>query len=254
MSATYQAVFARCKSVSVLQQALDVALGEETWNDRRIEIGDLAFSPRGWVMLEPVEFDFFLARGTSREPRLARLARALGTATYQVDARGSVVTTLTEADRTGKLRVSGTPLHALQVRPAKAEVGFGLLPVSEDIRTQVANLDGSPRLADYLGELAGFGNWRRMERSGETIYFTAPAAARRSSAAIIAPMPAAKAAAKPATPPSEPAPPAQPPAPAKAAPKAAPKAAAKPAARTAPTKTRRAPASPGRTSRKPSKR
>jgi len=226
VSGTDEAVFARCKSMDALQHAVDSALREETWSAKRIDIADVQFSPRGWAMLTPIDLGFFLETGDSDEIRLVRFARALGAPVYQVDVRSSVSVTLLEADATGRLRVSGKPLWSRNKgsagglgSPVKETIGFGLLPVTPAIRERLENLADDPRVAEYLGDLAGFAGWRRrQERDGEPLAFSARAGApvRRAPSA---------ASDRPATP----------------APRGTPP---------APAKVRRAPASPGRTTRK----
>lgn len=216
MSGTYEAVFTRCKSRAALQGALDRALAAESWPVKeRIEVAEVQFSERGWAMLMPLDHAFFLERGDAGENRLVRLARELRAPVYEVSVKG-VTTTLVEASSEGALRVSGASLP--QVKATTKEVGFGLLPVTDTIRDRAKRLADDARLADYLGELAGFPTWRRSPRDGEPLVFTAPASAPLRREMSVA-----------SDPPATPAPRAIPP---------------------ARGRVRRAPASPGRTTRK----
>jgi hypothetical protein len=217
VSATYEAVFTRCKSRAALQGALDRALAAETWPPKeRIEVAEVQFSERGWAMLMPLDRSFFLERGDANENRLVRLARELGAPVYEVDVRGGSTVTLIEASADGALRVSGASLA--QAKATTKDVGFGLLPVTDTIRERAKRLADDPRLADYLGELAGFPTWRRSPRDGEPLVFTAPASAPPRREPSVASSP-------PATP----------------APRDT---------RPSPSRVRRAPASPGRTTRR----
>jgi hypothetical protein len=108
VSGDAEAVFARCKTQRAIQRAIDDALAQESWPDapRRIEVAEIQLA-RGWCMLVPLAPSFFLARGDTSSPRIARFARALGAPVYEVVVRSSVATTLIEANALGQLRISG---------------------------------------------------------------------------------------------------------------------------------------------------
>jgi len=172
MSGWRQAVILRQRRIDVIQRALSAVLDAESWSPatpRRLYVGAADASSRGWTMIVPELADFFLDRGWMTEPRLCRLARELRCPAYEVDVREPAATTLYEVNELGRTRISGAirPL-ALALGDdgaalVSARVGFGLVPVSDDIRDRVAALAGarSADLADYLGAVAGFPGWTR---------------------------------------------------------------------------------------------
>ena len=184
MSGWRQAVFLR-QRLDVIQRALSEVLDEEAWSPatpRRLYIGGADASSRGWTMIVPELANFFLDRGGLGEPRLCRLARELRCPAYEVDVREPAATTLYEVNELGRTRISGAirPL-ALALGDdgaalVSARVGFGLVPVSDDIRDRVAALAaaGAVGLADYLGAVAGFPGWTRYAddpiTAGELVY------------------------------------------------------------------------------------
>lgn len=183
---------------------------------RRLHIGAADASSRGWTMIVPALANFFLDRGGSEvpnrrtdgagirtgirsaidEPRLCRLARELHCPAYEVDVRNAAATTLFEADPLGRMRISGAPIYLLAglsgpsldagggrgaatttgLGVASTVVGFGLLPVTDDIRERITALHGGApmALADYLGALAGFPAWTHLGddpiAAGELVY------------------------------------------------------------------------------------
>lgn len=193
MSGWRQAVFFRQRRLDLIQRALSEILDEESWSPatpRRLYLGGADASSRGWTMIAPELADFFLDRGGTPEPRLARLARALRCPGYEVDVRDPDAIALYEVDERGRMRISGArrppPLPGSApdgddpIAPiASAVVGFGLVPVTDEIRDRVAALaapGGAPplALADYLGAIAGFPAWTRCAEdpvtAGELVY------------------------------------------------------------------------------------
>lgn len=188
MSGWRQAVFIRQRRIDVIQRALSKILDDEAWSPatpRRLYIGAADASSRGWTMIVPALASFFLDRGGTQAPRLCRLASELRCPSYEVDVRDADVTTLFEVDALGRMRISGSPrlfaglagqppLTGLEV--ASEAVGFGLLPVPDDVRDQIATHGAGPAmaLADYLGALAGFPAWTGLDddaiTAGELVY------------------------------------------------------------------------------------
>jgi hypothetical protein len=183
MTGWRQAVFVRQRRIDVIQRALSKVLDEETWSPavpRRLHIGAADASSRGWTMIVPELANFFLDhgglldRGGQPVPRLCRLAAELHCPAYEIDVRNAAATTLIEVDPHGRLRISGSPvIHAATagvdgpaagLGVATTVVGFGLLPITDDIRERIAALHaGQPMaLADYLGALAGFPAWTHL--------------------------------------------------------------------------------------------
>lgn len=144
-------------------------------------------------MIVPELANFFLERGGAGAPRLCRLARELHCPAYEVDIRSASATTLFEADPLGRMRISGSPIYLLAgltgpdldarnaaratgLEVASTVVGFGLLPITDDIRDRISELHGSQTmaLADYLGALAGFPAWTHLGddpiAAGELVY------------------------------------------------------------------------------------
>jgi hypothetical protein len=181
MSGWRQAVFVRQRRIDVIQRALSKVLDEESWSPatpRRLHIGAADASPRGWTRIVPELANFFLDRGGLPEPRLCRLARALGCPAYEVDVRDPDAAALYEADDLGRLRISGAahPLAAEggdevpdDAPPVSPIAGFGLIAVTDEIRDRVAALAMRPgrraELADCLGAVAGFPAW--TQKAGE---------------------------------------------------------------------------------------
>jgi len=187
-------VFIRQRRIDVIQRALSHILDEESWSSatpRRLHVGSADASSRGWTMVVPVLANFFLDHGGTEAPRLCRLARELRCPAYEIDVRGAADPTLFEVDALGKSRLSGSvsslagltgstggdgdaPLAGLEV--ASAVVGFGLLPVPDDIRDRIGTLNGGQpmALADYLGAIAGFPGWTHhgddAVAAGELVY------------------------------------------------------------------------------------
>jgi hypothetical protein len=192
MSGWRQAVFVRQRRIDVIQRALSKILEEESWSPatpRRLHVGSADASSRGWTMVIPDLANFFLDRGGTEAPRLCRLARELRCPAYEIDVRDAIATTLFEVDALGRSRISGAPLYfltglsgedseaALTGLPVASDVvGFGLLPISDDIRERIGTLGGKPpmALADYLGAIAGFPAWTRHGddaiAAGELVY------------------------------------------------------------------------------------
>lgn len=197
MSGWRQAVFIRQRRIDVIQRALSNVLDEESWSSatpRRLHVGSADASSRGWTMVVPVLANFFLDHGGTEAPRLCRLARELRCPAYEVDVRGAAGTTLFEVNELGKSRISGSPLSSLTgltgltdpaddgdaalagLEVASAVVGFGLLPIPDDIRDRIGSLGGAQPmvLADYLGAIAGFPGWTRhgddAVAAGELVY------------------------------------------------------------------------------------
>ena len=198
MSGWRQAVFLRQRRIDVIQRALSDVLAEESWSPatpRRLYIGAADASSRGWTMIVPALADFFLDRGGMAEPRLCRLARALRCPGYEVDVRDPDAIALYEVDERGRMRISGARRLPAPGREdglraddedaddageiASPVVGFGLVPVTEEIGDRVAALAalGGARataLADYLGAVAGFPAWTRYAddpiTAGELVY------------------------------------------------------------------------------------
>ena len=180
-------MFLRQRRIDVIQRALSSVLDAEAWSPatpRRLYVGAADASSRGWTMIVPELANFFLDRGGLTEPRLCRLARELRCPAYEVDVREPAATTLYEVDELGRIRISGAVrLLAPGVGQdddaaavASARVGFGLVPLSDDICDRVAALAAarSADLADYLGAVAGFPGWTRYAddpiTAGELIY------------------------------------------------------------------------------------
>jgi len=190
MTGWRQAVFFRQRRLDVIQRALSEILDEESWSPatpRRLYIGGADASSRGWTMIIPELADFFLDRGGTAEPRLARLARALHCPGYEVDVRDPDAIALYEVDERGRMRISGArrPPPSSGGAPdaddpiASAVVGFGLVPVTDEITGRVAALAAPGgalplALADYLGAIAGFPAWTRCAEdpvtAGELVY------------------------------------------------------------------------------------
>ena len=205
-------MFVRQRRIDVIQRALSKILDGESWSPatpRRLHIGAADASSRGWTMIIPELANFFLDRGGAEAtnkatndaangaaieaPRLCRLARELRCPAYEVDVRNAAATTLFEADPLGRMRISGAPIYLLAgltgpeldarnaatttgLGVASTAVGFGLLPVTDDIRERIAALHGGQpmALADYLGALAGFPAWTHLGddpiAAGELVY------------------------------------------------------------------------------------
>jgi len=198
MTGWRQAVFVRQRRIDVIQRALSKILDEETWSPatpRRLHVGSADASSRGWTMIVPELANFFLDRGGTQALRLCRLASELRCPTYEIDVRDAAATTLFEVDALGRMRISGSPRPLLaglagladlatgeraaavtSLEIASEVVGFGLLPVTDDIRDRIATLGAGPAmaLADYLGALAGFPAWSRhgddAVAAGELVY------------------------------------------------------------------------------------
>jgi hypothetical protein len=213
MTGWRQAVFVRQRRIDVIQRALSKILDGESWSPatpRRLHIGAADASSRGWTMIVPELANFFLDRGgleaktgatngaKIEAPRLCRLACELHCPAYEVDVRNAAATTLFEADPLGRMRISGAPIYLLAgltgpelagpepdardaatttgLGVASTAVGFGLLPVTDDIRERIAALHGGApmALADYLGALAGFPAWTHLGddpiAAGELVY------------------------------------------------------------------------------------
>jgi hypothetical protein len=192
MSGWRQAVFIRQRRIDVIQRALAKILDEESWSlatPRRLRVGSADTSSRGWTMIVPELANFFLdpggigpggtGPGGTGAPRLCRLARELHCPAYEVDVRDANRTTLFEVDALGQRRISGAPMSLPAELPelvangdaeptgagvASDIVGFGLLPVAEDIPDRIRILDRRQpmALADYLGAIAGFPGWTRL--------------------------------------------------------------------------------------------
>lgn len=172
-------MFVRQRRIDVIQRALSNVLDEESWSPatpRRLDVGSADISSRGWTMVVPVLANFFLDHGGTEAPRLCRLARELRCPAYEIDVRGAADATLFEVDELGRARISGSPLSSLNgstndhgdvqltgLPVASAAVGFGLLPITGDIRDRIGALGDGPAmaLADYLGAIAGFPGWTR---------------------------------------------------------------------------------------------
>lgn len=185
-------MFVRQRRIDVIQRALSKVLDEESWSPatpRRLHVGSADASSRGWTMVIPELANFFLDRGGTAAPRLCRLAHELRCPAYEIDVRDSVGTTLFEVNELGRMRVSGSPMPLLLgptgstgdgeptgLDVTSAIVGFGLLPITGDIRDRLRTLDGKPpmALADYLGALAGFPAWTQggddAIAAGELVY------------------------------------------------------------------------------------
>jgi hypothetical protein len=200
MTGWRQAVFVRQRRIDVIQRALSKILDEESWSPatpRRLRVGSADASSRGWTMVVPELANFFLDRGGSSAPRLARLARELRCPAYEVDVRGATATTLFEVDVFGRMRISGSPivlLAGMSALPGDGDdgdarltgldvasevVGFELLSIADDLHDRMAALDRRQPMAvaDYLGALAGFPGWTRhgddfllVGAAGELIY------------------------------------------------------------------------------------
>jgi len=176
-------VFLR-QRLDVLQRALSDVLDEEIWSPatpRRLYIGGTDASSRGWTMIVPELADFFLDPGGRSEPRLARLARALRCPGYEVDVRDRDAIALHEVDEHGRMRTSGARRAPAPAPggdpPASAEVGFGLVAMTDEICGRIAALAGARAsalaLADYLGAIAGFPAWTHGAAAiapGELVY------------------------------------------------------------------------------------
>lgn len=189
MTGWRQAVFVRQRRIDVIQRALSKILDEEAWSPatpRRLYVGSVDASARGWTMIVPELANFFLERGGATAPRLCRLARELRCPAYEVDVREPVAATLYEADDHGRLRVSGA-MHLLaageggELPPVSPVIGFGLVAVPDDVRDRIAGLaavagraGGRTELAGYLGAVAGFPAWTQSAgdrgAAGELVY------------------------------------------------------------------------------------
>jgi hypothetical protein len=166
MTGWRQAVFVRQRRIDVIQRALSKILDDESWSPatpRRLYIGSADASSRGWTMIVPELASFFLDRGGTLAPRLCRLASELRCPSYEIDVRDATATTLVEVDALGRMRISGSTRLLTGLEIASEAVGFGLLPVPDDVRDRIATLEAGPAmaLADYLGALAGFPAWTR---------------------------------------------------------------------------------------------
>lgn len=173
MSGWQQALFVKCRDTGVIQRAITKVLDDEgfTSRSRRLDLGSVSVSKRGFAMIQPAIPSFFLARGTAKAARLARLARTLCAPIYDVEVRDSVAVTLFEADALGRLRISGSAIYDIDPDTGDAgpetvaspQVGFGLLPVPKAVHQRLAEYedDGGYQLAEYLGGLAGFPSWIR---------------------------------------------------------------------------------------------
>jgi hypothetical protein len=195
MTGWRQAVFVRQRRIDVIQRALSRILDEESWSPavpRRLHIAAADASSRGWTMILPELANFFLDRGSAPSPRLCRLARELRCPVYEIDVRNTAATTLFEVDGMGRLRISGSPHYRAALAPrselgsadpeaidlgaASPVVGFGLLPVTDEIRARIDALRSTEptALADYLGALAGFPAWTQLGddaiAAGELVY------------------------------------------------------------------------------------
>ena len=173
MSGWQQALFVKCRDTGVIQRAITKVLDDEGFasRSRRLDLGSVSVSKRGFAMIKPAIPSFFLARGTAKAARLARLARTLCAPIYDVEVRDSVAVTLFEADALGRLRISGSASYDIDPDTGDAgpetvaseHVGFGLLPVPKAVHQRLAEYEGEGGypLAEYLGGLAGFPNWIR---------------------------------------------------------------------------------------------
>jgi hypothetical protein len=192
MTGWRQAVFVRQRRIDVIQRALSKVLDEESWSPatpRRLYVGAADASSRGWTMIVPELANFFLDRGGLAERRLCRLARELRCLAYEVDVRAPIAAALYEVDERGRMRISGA--LGLLASPGDADdadddgddavaasptVGFGIVPVTDEIRDRIAALAAGPitPLADYLGAVAGFPAWTHHAddpiTAGELIY------------------------------------------------------------------------------------
>lgn len=170
-------MFVKCRDTALIERAITKVLDDEgfTSSSRRLHLGSVSVSKRGFAMVLPTIPDFFLVRGSAKAARLARLARVLGAPIYDVEVRDSVAVTLLEADALGRLRISGSSTYAVDPDSgapgpetvASEQLGFGLLPVPKSVRERLAEYDrhdGYP-LAEYLGGLAGFPSWIRAPES-----------------------------------------------------------------------------------------
>jgi hypothetical protein len=168
MSGWRQAVFLR-QRLDVIQRALSEVLDEEAWSPatpRRLYIGGADASSRGWTMIVPELADFFLDRGGTPEPRLARLSRALRCPGYEVDVRDPDAIALYEVDERGRMRISGARRPATlggDDPRASPVVSFDLVAMTDEIRDRIAALarGRASALADYLGAIVGFPAWTR---------------------------------------------------------------------------------------------
>ncbi|MBL0213770.1 MAG: hypothetical protein IPQ07_07800 [Myxococcales bacterium] len=175
MSGWHQAMFLKCRDTGVIQRAITKVLDDEgfTSRSRRLDLGTVTVSKKGFAMVVPAIPSFFLARGTAKAARLARLARTLCAPIYDVEVRDSVAVTLFEADALGRLRISGSSIYDLDPetgdagpeKVASKQVGFGLLPVPKAVHARLAEYedDAGVQLAEYLGSLAGFPSWIRSQ-------------------------------------------------------------------------------------------
>jgi hypothetical protein len=210
MSGWRQAVFVRQRRIEVIQRALSRILDEEAWSPatpRRLRIGAVDASSRGWTMILPELAGFFIERGGTPMPRLCRLARELHCPAYEVDVRGAT-TTLFEVDAFGRLRISGSSAalpawgragndHG-ELAIASGAVEFGTTPLADELGARLASVDRARplALADLLGALAGFPAWTRLGdvalAAGELIFepphlVTGPVGAARATAGLRAP-------------------------------------------------------------------
>jgi hypothetical protein len=185
VSGWQQAVFVKCREPESIQRAITEILDDEgfTSSSRQLDLGSVTVSRRGFALIQPAIPSFFLARGTAKVMRLARLAKALRAPIYDVEVRDSLAVTLFEADALGRLRISGSAIYDLDPDTgdpgpetvASDQVGFGLLPVPAAVHEQLAEYDhhGGYPLAEYLGGLAGFPDWIRNpdDRTSEDLVF-----------------------------------------------------------------------------------
>ncbi len=198
MSGWRQAVFVRQRRIDVIQRALSKILDAESWSPvtpRRLHVGDAEASSRGWTMICTELANFFLDRGGLSTPRLCRLARELRCPAYEVDVRDGAATTLFEVDPLGRMRISGAAIFDFTggdehrgpakqsgneivvtgIEIAHREIGFSLLPVTDDMADRIAALDDGFAVADYHGALAGFPAWTQHDDNfAEAIVYEPP--------------------------------------------------------------------------------
>ena len=180
-------MFVRQRRIDVIQRALSKILDQESWSPvtpRRLHVGDAEASSRGWTMICTELANFFLDRGGLATPRLCRLARELRCPAYEVDVRDGAATTLFEVDPLGRMRISGAAIfdftggdeiEVTGIEIAHREIGFSLLPVTDDMAETIAALDDGYPIADYLGALAGFPAWTRHDDNfAEAIVYEPP--------------------------------------------------------------------------------
>lgn len=187
MSGWRQAVFVRQRRIDVIQRALSKILDAESWSPvtpRRLHVGDAEASSRGWTMICTELANFFLDRGGLSTPRLCRLSRELRCPAYEVDVRDGAATTLFEVDPLGRMRISGAAIfdftggdeiEVTGIEIAHREIGFALLPVTDDMADRISGLDDGFPIADYLGALAGFPAWTQHDDNfAEAIVYEPP--------------------------------------------------------------------------------